>query len=29
MWEIYSNEETVDMEGVHLVSYPMKVTQEG
>jgi phospholipase D1/2 len=29
MWEIYSNEEIVDMEGVHLVSYPMKVTQEG
>lgn len=29
MWGIYSSEETVDMEGVHLVSYPVKVTQEG
>ncbi|XP_054779950.1 phospholipase D alpha 4 [Prosopis cineraria] len=29
MWEIYSGEEIVDMEGVHLVSYPLKVTQEG
>lgn len=29
MWEIYNSEEIVDMEGVHLVSYPMKVTQEG
>ncbi|RHN39261.1 putative phospholipase D [Medicago truncatula] len=29
MWEIYSNEEIVDMEGVHLVTYPMRVTQEG
>ncbi|PNX60374.1 phospholipase D epsilon-like protein, partial [Trifolium pratense] len=23
------NEEIVDMEGVHLVSYPMRITQEG
>lgn len=29
MWGIYSGEEIVDMEGVHLVSYPVKVTQEG
>ncbi|KAK4269260.1 hypothetical protein QN277_022444 [Acacia crassicarpa] len=29
MWEIYSGEEIVDMEGVHLVSYPLKVTQQG
>lgn len=29
MWEIYSNEEIVDMEGVHLVAYPIRVTQEG
>ncbi|KAI4355524.1 hypothetical protein L6164_004287 [Bauhinia variegata] len=29
MWEIYNNEEVVDMEGVHLVTYPVKVTQEG
>ncbi|KAL2337970.1 hypothetical protein Fmac_012416 [Flemingia macrophylla] len=29
MWGIYSSEEIVDMEGVHLVSYPVKVTQEG
>ncbi|KAL5156688.1 Phospholipase D alpha 4 [Glycine soja] len=29
MWGVYSSEETVDMEGVHLVSYPVKVTQEG
>ncbi|CAL5195615.1 unnamed protein product [Lathyrus oleraceus] len=29
MWEIYSSEEIVDMEGVHLVTYPMRVTQEG
>ncbi|XP_027342882.1 phospholipase D alpha 4 [Abrus precatorius] len=29
MWEIYSSEEIVDMEGVHLVTYPVKVTQEG
>ncbi|XP_020224395.1 phospholipase D alpha 4 [Cajanus cajan] len=29
MWEMYSSEEVVDMEGVHLVTYPVKVTQEG
>ncbi|KAI4329162.1 hypothetical protein L6164_021455 [Bauhinia variegata] len=29
MWEIYSSEEIVDMGGVHLVSYPVKVTQQG
>ncbi|XP_061346125.1 phospholipase D alpha 4-like [Gastrolobium bilobum] len=29
MWNIYSSEEIVDMEGVHLVTYPVKVTQKG
>jgi len=30
MWKIYSNnDEVVDMEGVHLVTYPLKVTEEG
>ncbi|KAJ1420296.1 Phospholipase D/Transphosphatidylase [Sesbania bispinosa] len=29
MWGIYSSAEIVDMEGVHLVTYPVKVTQEG
>lgn len=29
MWKIYSSEEIVDMEGVHLVTYPMIVTQNG
>ncbi|KAM1359554.1 phospholipase D alpha 4-like [Malus sylvestris] len=29
MWEIYSGEEVVDMEGVHLVTYPMSVSEEG
>ena len=29
MWKIYSGEEVVDMEGVHLVTYPVKVTKEG
>lgn len=29
MWEIYSSEEIVDMESVHLVTYPVRVTQEG
>ncbi|KAK7255567.1 hypothetical protein RIF29_28980 [Crotalaria pallida] len=29
MWEIYSSEEIVDMENVHLVTYPVRVTQEG
>lgn len=29
MWKIYSSEEIVDMEGVHLVTYPMEVTKDG
>jgi len=29
MWEIYSSEEIRDMEGVHLVTYPVRVTAEG
>lgn len=29
MWEIYSSEEIVDMEGVHLVTYPVNVTEDG
>ncbi|XP_030477028.1 phospholipase D alpha 4 [Syzygium oleosum] len=29
MWEIYSSEEVVDMEGVHLVKYPIDVKQDG
>ncbi|KAL6285499.1 hypothetical protein ACE6H2_009889 [Prunus campanulata] len=29
MWKTYSGEEVVDMEGVHLVTYPMNVTEEG
>ncbi|KAJ9179313.1 hypothetical protein P3X46_011120 [Hevea brasiliensis] len=29
MWKIYSGEEVVDMEGVHLVNYPVNVTMEG
>ncbi|ESW07555.1 hypothetical protein PHAVU_010G139800 [Phaseolus vulgaris] len=29
MWEMYSSEEIRDMEGVHLVSYPVRVTPEG
>ncbi|KAJ1411164.1 Phospholipase D/Transphosphatidylase [Sesbania bispinosa] len=29
MWKIYSCEEIMDMEGVHLVTYPVKVTQQG
>lgn len=29
MWKIYSGEEVVDMEGVHLVTYPIEVTEEG
>ncbi|KAL8189347.1 hypothetical protein R6Q57_028913 [Mikania cordata] len=29
MWQIYSGDEVIDMEGVHLVSYPVHVTQEG
>ncbi|XP_020967380.1 phospholipase D alpha 4-like [Arachis ipaensis] len=29
MWHIYINDEIVDMEGVHLVTYPISVTQDG
>lgn len=29
MWEIYSGHEVVDMEGVHLVSYPVNVREDG
>lgn len=29
MWQIYSGDEIIDMEGVHLVSYPVSVTQKG
>ncbi|MED6217523.1 hypothetical protein PIB30_018537 [Stylosanthes scabra] len=29
MWEIYIDDEVVDMEGVHLVTYPISVTQDG
>ncbi|XP_058780206.1 phospholipase D alpha 4-like [Vicia villosa] len=29
MWKIYSSEEIMDMEGVHLVTYPMTVTKDG
>lgn len=29
MWKTYSGEEVVDMEGVHLVTYPTNVTEEG
>lgn len=29
MWRTYSGEEVVDMEGVHLVTYPMSVTKDG
>lgn len=29
MWRIYSDEEVVDMEGVHLVTYPVHVTRDG
>lgn len=29
MWGIYSGEEVVDMEGVHLVKYPVNVTGNG
>ncbi|XP_004297606.1 PREDICTED: phospholipase D epsilon [Fragaria vesca subsp. vesca] len=29
MWKTYSGEEVVDMEGVHLVTYPMSVTKDG
>ncbi|XAR67639.1 Phospholipase D [Bertholletia excelsa] len=29
MWKIYSGEEVIDMEGVHLVTYPVSVTYNG
>ncbi|KAF3450620.1 hypothetical protein FNV43_RR06709 [Rhamnella rubrinervis] len=29
MWKIYSGEEVADMEGVHLLAYPVRVTQGG
>ncbi|XP_052176066.1 phospholipase D alpha 4 [Diospyros lotus] len=29
MWKIYHGEEVVDMQGVHLVSYPLSVTNNG
>ncbi|KAJ4835857.1 Phospholipase D alpha 4 [Turnera subulata] len=29
MWNIFSKEEVVDMEGVHLVNYPVDVKQDG
>ncbi|CAN8288014.1 unnamed protein product [Cochlearia groenlandica] len=29
MWEIYSGDRVVDMNGVHLVAYPIKVTRDG
>ncbi|KAJ9190318.1 hypothetical protein P3X46_001534 [Hevea brasiliensis] len=29
MWKIYSSEQVVDMEGVHLMNYPVHVTMEG
>lgn len=29
MWQIYSEEELVDMKGVHLVTYPVTVTKDG
>lgn len=29
MWDRYSGEEVVDMEGVHLVTYPVNVSQDG
>ncbi|EEF34982.1 phospholipase D alpha 4 [Ricinus communis] len=29
MWKIYSGEEVTDMEGVHLVNYPINVTKDG
>lgn len=28
-WKIYSGEEVADMKGVHLVTYPVKVKQDG
>ena len=29
MWDIYSGEKVVDMNGVHLVAYPISVTRDG
>lgn len=29
MWEIYSGDEVIDMEGAHLISYPVSITREG
>ncbi|KAG4211673.1 hypothetical protein ERO13_A02G115700v2 [Gossypium hirsutum] len=29
MWQIYANEDIADMEGVHLVTYPVNVTVDG
>ncbi|KAF8388834.1 hypothetical protein HHK36_025514 [Tetracentron sinense] len=29
MWSVYSGEEVVDMEGVHLVNYPVNVLKDG
>lgn len=29
MWNVYAGEEVVDMEGVHLVNYPLIVTKDG
>lgn len=29
MWDIYSGDEVVDMNGVHLVAYPISVTKDG
>lgn len=29
MWDIYSGDKVVDMNGVHLVAYPISVTKDG
>ena len=29
MWEVYKGEEAVDMQSIHLVSYPLKVKEDG
>ena len=29
MWEIYSAEDVIDMNGVHLVAYPVNITNDG
>lgn len=29
MWKLYCGEEVVDMEGVHLVTYPVRVKEDG